>query len=112
MLKRIGAFSTLTLIALAATGAAPAGADGPISVEGAKRAIRSALHADFDGGIAKGSLKLGPCFREQHAVRCGVVLEDGRGRSWHGRGSAWPEPADGAITRTITRFHLHRATRG
>lgn len=109
MLKRLGAFSTLTLIALAATGAAPAAADGPISVDGAKRAIRAALQADFDGGIATGSLKLGPCFRNQHAVRCTVGLEDSRGREWCGRGSAWPEPADGAITRTVTRFHVHRS---
>jgi hypothetical protein len=112
MIKQLGAFSALTLIVLGTTGAAPARADGPISVEGAKRAIRAALHADFDGGIAKGSLKLGPCFREQHAVRCAVGLEDGRGRSWHGRGSAWPEPSHCGMTRTVTRFHVHRSAWG
>jgi hypothetical protein len=108
MIKRLGAFSVLTLVALAATGAAPAAAEGPISVDGAKRAIRSALKADFDGGIVDGSLRLSGCFREDHAVRCGVRLEDQRGRAWCGRGSAWPEDEGADATRIVTRFHLRR----
>jgi hypothetical protein len=112
MIKRLGAFSVLSLVALAATSAAPAVAERQISVDGAKRAIRSALQSEFDGGIAKGTLKLGPCGREQHAVRCRIGLQDARGRAWCGRGSAWPEPADGAITRTVTRFHVRRGDCG
>lgn len=112
MVKRLGAFSVLTLVALAATGVAPAAAGNGISVDRAKQAIRTTLHADFEGGIEKGSLTLAPCARDGIAVRCRINLADTRGRTWCGRGSAWPGEASGDLTRTVTRFHVHRVRCG
>jgi hypothetical protein len=108
MLKRLGAFSVLTLVALAATTAVPAAADAALSIDGAKQAIRSAVRGDFEGGIAKGTLRLDPCTRDGSAVRCQIDLEDQRGHVWCGRGSAWPGEAAYGKSRTVTRFHLHR----
>lgn len=112
MFKRLGAFSVLTLVAVAATGAASATAASGISVDRAKQAIRSTLHDEFEGGIEQGSLTLAPCSRDGIAVRCRIRLEDERGRTWCGRGSAWPGEKTGDVTRTVTRFHVHRTRCG
>lgn len=108
MVKRVG-FSFLAVVALAAFTPAPAAASHSISVDGAKRAIRAALHSDFEGGVKQGSIRW-DCGRDGKGIRCEIDFDNRRGRAWCGRATTQPAHGtkDGARLRTVTRFRVHR----
>jgi hypothetical protein len=108
MVKRLGALTLVAFVATTAT-AGPAAAEQRLSIDRAKHAIRTALRAEFQGGVQKGSLRL-DCAHAGAKVRCGVGLDDRRDRPWSGHASARIARPGGAVPRVVTQFRMRRTS--
>lgn len=106
MVKRLCAFSALSLVTVAVTAPVTASADHAVGIEQAKRAVRVTLTTEFEfgGGVKPGSLNLS-CKRDGSIARCGIRMRDRRDRRWCGHSTVRPSHADGEPI-TITHYRV------